>query len=119
MQESLVRFLLGGAIVTAFSMLGEPFKPKTFAGIFGAAPSVALAVLALTFHTQGAAFVAVETRSMLLGAIAFVGYSTTSMVIVDRNTLPVWLGTALSWTVWLAMTFGLWWTVSVLTGRNL
>ena len=115
LHEVAVRFFLGGAIVSAFSILGELFKPKTFAGIFGAAPSVALATLALAFHTHGAPFVAVETRSMLLGAVAFVGYSAASMVIVRRETVPVWLGAGLSWAVWFAIAFGLWWAISSVT----
>lgn len=107
-QEIVVRFLLGGAIVSAFAVLGEPFKPKTFAGVFGAAPSVALATLGLTFASHDSAFVAAEGRSMLLGAVACVGYSMASMAIVQRPTLPVWLGAALSWAVWFVIAGGLW-----------
>jgi hypothetical protein len=35
----LIRFVLGGLIVSAFAVVSEMFKPKTFAGLFGAAPS--------------------------------------------------------------------------------
>ena len=48
MSEILLRFLIGGAVVSAFALLGDLFKPKSFAGLFGAAPSVALATLGLT-----------------------------------------------------------------------
>ena len=44
MTEYAVRFLVGGALVSAFAMLGDILRPKSFAGLFGAAPSVALAV---------------------------------------------------------------------------
>ena len=44
-------------------------KPKSFAGLFGAAPSVALATLALAVHKHGPAYGSIEGRSMILGAI--------------------------------------------------
>jgi hypothetical protein len=41
--ELLLRCLIGGVIVCAFSAVSEVIKPQSYAGIFGAAPSVALA----------------------------------------------------------------------------
>ena len=41
-----------------------------FAGLFGAAPSVALATLGLTIVTDGKFYAAAEGRSMIAGAIA-------------------------------------------------
>ena len=41
----LIRFLVGGAVVSVFALIGDLVKPKSFAGLFGAAPSVALATL--------------------------------------------------------------------------
>jgi hypothetical protein len=38
MTEYIVRFLVGGAVVSAFAMLGDVLRPKSFAGLFGAAP---------------------------------------------------------------------------------
>jgi Protein of unknown function (DUF3147) len=38
-----VRFVAGGLIVSLFAVLGDVLRPKSFAGLFGAAPSVALA----------------------------------------------------------------------------
>src|SRR5205814_5273633 len=58
MSEILLRFLMGGAVVSVFALLGDLFKPKSFAGLFGAAPSVALVTLALTLSTEGARYVA-------------------------------------------------------------
>ena len=63
MNEIFLRFLIGGAVVSAFALLGDLFKPKSFAGLFGAAPSVALATLGLTVSTEGARYVATEARS--------------------------------------------------------
>ena len=43
MTQLLLRFLIGGAVVSSFALLGDIVRPKSFAGIFGGAPSVALA----------------------------------------------------------------------------
>jgi hypothetical protein len=43
LKEILLRTVMGGVFVTFFACLGDVIKPKSFAGIFGAAPSVALA----------------------------------------------------------------------------
>ena len=47
MTEYLVRFLVGGVVVSAFAVFSDALRPKSFAGLFGAAPSVALATLAI------------------------------------------------------------------------
>jgi hypothetical protein len=107
-DESVLRFVLGGALVSAFALLGEVIKPKTFAGIFCAAPSVALAALILAFVARGPRFVSAESGSMVLGAVAFIGYGTAAAMIVRRPGIPVWLGAVLNWAVWLAIAFGLW-----------
>ena len=108
MSEIVLRFLIGGAVVSVFALLGDLFKPKSFAGLFGAAPSVALATLALTLSSEGARYVATEARSMVLGAIAFFVYaSVVSWVTMHYKwgALPV---TASSILLWLGAAFGLW-----------
>ena len=52
MTEYLIRFLVGGVVVSAFAMLGDILRPKSFAGLFGAAPSVALATLGICTGTE-------------------------------------------------------------------
>ncbi len=71
MWEMLFRFLVGGALVSAFACLSDVFKPQSFAGLFGAAPSIALATLGLTVFREGPVYAAIEARSMMAGAIAF------------------------------------------------
>lgn len=39
MSQLLFRFFIGGAVVSAFAIVGDLLKPKSFAGPFGAAPS--------------------------------------------------------------------------------
>ena len=66
MTEYAIRFLVGGFAVSAFAALGDIFRPKTFAGLFGAAPSVALVTLVMALLEQGPGYVVVEGRSMVL-----------------------------------------------------
>jgi hypothetical protein len=36
MIQILIRFLVGGAVVSAFALIGDVLKPKSFAELFGA-----------------------------------------------------------------------------------
>jgi len=71
MIEVLVRFLIGGVVVSAFAICGDVLRPKSFAGLFGAASSVAVASLALTSTQHTRSFVAPEGRSMVYGVFDF------------------------------------------------
>lgn len=62
-------------MVCAFSLIGEAVRPRRFAGLFGAAPSVALATLALTVNHSGTLVAATEARSMVLTGLGFVLYA--------------------------------------------
>ena len=112
LSEFAIRFVVGGLVVSAFAVLGDLFRPKSFAGIFDAAPSVALATLALTVMKDGASYGALESRSMIAGAIALALYSQlTSWLLLKRNwsslaaslaCLPAWLAVAFAlWVLWL------------------
>jgi len=68
MLEYVLRFLAGGIAVSAFAALGDTLRPKSFAGLFGAAPSIALATLLITLSQKGVPYVAIEGRSMIVGA---------------------------------------------------
>jgi hypothetical protein len=63
MTEILLRFAIGGVVISSFALLGDLLKPKSFAGLFGAAPSVALAALGLTVAGEGRGYAATEARS--------------------------------------------------------
>ena len=111
MKEILVRFVVGGVVVSIFALLGDLLKPKSFAGLFGAAPSVALATLALTASKQGKEYASLEARSMLIGAIAFFVYALVVSRLLIRRKLPVLPVTSLSMAVWFACSFGCWYAV--------
>ena len=61
--QLLIRFIVGGAVVSLLAALGDAVKPKSFAGLFAAAPSVAMATLGLAIVADGKLFAAVEARS--------------------------------------------------------
>jgi hypothetical protein len=106
--ELAFRFLLGGVVVSIFAAIAEMWDPKTFAGIFGAAPSVAIATLALTFHRRGGSYVATEGRSMVIGALALLAYSAACVAVAKWKRFPIGLGAAAAWTIWAAAALGLW-----------
>jgi uncharacterized membrane protein (GlpM family) len=107
MMETLVRFIIGGLFVSAFAVLGDVLKPKSFAGLFGAAPSVALATLILTIYSRGPGFAAAEARSMIFGAIAFFVYACAVCRIILRFRLPASIVASTSICIWLAVAFAL------------
>src|SRR3954470_22461382 len=109
MEEILIRFLIGGFTVSFFAVLGDLFKPKSFAGLFGAAPSVALATLGLTVASEGAYYAANESRSMMAGAIAFFCYASCVSWVMMRYKAMGLLVTTCSIPLWLGIAFGLWW----------
>jgi hypothetical protein len=108
LEEVATRFLVGGAIVSAFAVLGNLFKPKSFAGLFGAAPSVALATLLLTTSKHGQVYASIEARSMMVGAVALFCYSIVVGLLLGRNRLAALRATLSSLPVWFGAAFGLW-----------
>jgi hypothetical protein len=107
MKEMVFRFLVGGIVVATFSTLGDVLKPKSFAGLFGAAPSVALATLALTVAKEGVHYTAIEARSMLAGAIALGVYSHLVMDFMAHQKRSAILVSAGLLSVWFVVAFGL------------
>jgi len=107
MSQILIRFVVGGFVVSAFALLGDLLKPKSFAGLFGAAPSVALATLGLTIAKEGRSYAASEARSMIAGAVAFLVYaSVVSWVMMHRKHKALWV-TISALPIWLCLAAGL------------
>jgi uncharacterized membrane protein (GlpM family) len=106
--DIIIRFLIGGLFVTAFAMIGDLFKPKSFAGIFGAAPSVALATLALTLSKNGSTYASLEARSMLAGAAALFAYCVLVTWLLKRDHMRALAATTSAGVVWFVIAFGAW-----------
>ena len=107
MTEYLLRFIVGGFVVSAFAMLGDVLRPKSFAGLFGAAPSVALATLGIAVYHQGAGYAALQTHSMMAGAMALGIYSVVVCHLLIRGGLRAAPATLLSLVVWMIVAVGL------------
>jgi Protein of unknown function (DUF3147) len=108
LTDILIRFAVGGVVVSLFAVLGDLVNPKSFAGIFGAAPSVALATIFLTIVKEGRGYVSVEARSMILGAVAFLLYAFVVMQILRTGEWPVLPVTGWALLIWIAAAIGLW-----------
>src|SRR5207244_4125545 len=89
-----MRVIAGGALVVAFAMLSDTLKPKTFAGLFSAAPSVATASLLVSGLATGPAKDQEYAWGMLGGAIGLVFYSRAGVIGMKFGPVlgGVWLG---------------------------
>src|SRR5262249_35851605 len=97
-------------LVSLFALIGDVVRPKRFAGIFGGAPSVALATLALATAKSGALIASLEARSMILSSLGFVGlvvFGATAWLALPRYRAAVAL--LLAGAQWLAVSVSLWW----------
>jgi hypothetical protein len=112
MGDLLLRFVIGGVVVSLFAVVGDLVKPESLGGVFAAAPTISLATLVLTMRKEGAGYVAMEGRSMVAGAIAFFVYACVVSFVLMRwkpkamaaasALLPVWFATAAGlWALWL------------------
>jgi len=108
MTDLLLRFLIGGTVVSFFAILGDILRPKSFAGLFGAAPSIALATLALTIVHNGKIYAAIEARSMIAGAFALYVYAAAASWILMRFKPSALLVTLALLPLWLGVSFSIW-----------
>jgi len=107
-MEYAIRFVAGGLLVSIFAVIGDVLSPKSFAGIFGAAPSVALATLSLMIAARGKPYAAIEARSMIVGGFAFFLYSCVSLRLMAKYRMHALRAAASAILVWLACAIGIW-----------
>jgi uncharacterized membrane protein (GlpM family) len=74
----------GGTLVVAFALLSEGLTPKRFAGLFGAAPAVAIAGLAITLLDKGSHDAHESAVGMIAGAVGMVAYAAVSVPLLRR-----------------------------------
>src|SRR5215471_17873593 len=111
MHDLIYRFIVGGAVVSFFAILGDALKPKRFAGLFGVAPSVALATLSLTVSANGKSIAATQARSMIAGAAAFFVYACLCSRLMKKHKLHATTATVSGLAAWLLCSIGAWWFV--------
>lgn len=92
--------LAGGLLVVAFALLSEGLHPKRFAGLFSAAPSVAIAGLSITLLDKGSADAHHDSLGMIVGGVAMVAYAAAVIPLLRRHRAGV--GATIALSAWLA-----------------
>lgn len=103
--EVAAKTLLGGCLVVVFALLAQTLSPKRFAGVFAAAPSVALASLAMTCAFDGSADARRACSGMAAGALGFVAYAMVAPAAMRR--LGTLRGSVTSLAGWVVVTAAL------------
>ncbi|MGW4557382.1 DUF3147 family protein [Streptomyces sp. NPDC004365] len=99
--EIVLKAFIGGLFVVAFALLAEIVQPKRLAGVFAAAPSVALGGLILTVVFKGDLEAARAARGMAAGALAFTAYCLVEVPALGR--FGAMRGSAAALIVWCAV----------------
>jgi Protein of unknown function (DUF3147) len=105
----LAKGLAGGLLVCAFALLSEALSPKRFAGLFSAAPAVAIAGLTITVLDKGSRDAHESAAGMIAGAVGMVGYAAAVVPLLRRTSAVRAAGLAL----------GAWLTVAVVVALPL
>jgi len=95
----VLKAIAGGCLVVAFSMLSDVLKPKAFAGLFSAAPSIALASLGLTAGLMSAQKASISATAMTAGAVGMIAFCTVA-ALLEKKTGAI-IGSGLAWLSWL------------------
>ncbi|WP_269856910.1 DUF3147 family protein [Streptomyces sp. RPT161] len=99
--EICLKAVIGGLFVVCFALVAEAVQPKRLAGIFAAAPSVALGSLIVTVAFKGHHDAAIAARAMGIGAVAFTAYCLVSVPALGR--LGALRGSATALVAWIAV----------------
>ncbi len=94
-------------MVAAFAMLGDTLRPKMFAGLFAAAPSVASVSLLFTGLTMGPARDEKYATGMIAGAIGLVFYAIFAALLVRHQKALA--GSVLAWVAWAVPAGAIYW----------
>ena len=79
-----IKGLAGGALVVAFALLSQGLEPKRFAGLFSAAPAVALAGLTVTLLDKGAHDAHQSAAGMIAGGVGMAVYAAAVIPLLRR-----------------------------------
>jgi len=81
-------------------MVTDVLKPKAFAGLFSAAPSVAVASLALSAALMTANKASQSALAMIAGALGMIVFCLVAAVLEKRTGAVV--GAGVAWLSWIA-----------------
>lgn len=79
-----VKGLAGGCLVVAFALLSEGLSPKRFAGLFSAAPAVAIAGLSITLLDKGSHDAHLNAVGMIAGGVGMACYAAAAVPLLRR-----------------------------------
>lgn len=79
-----VKGVAGGGLVVVFALLSEGLIPKRFAGLFSAAPAVALAGLTVAMLDKGAHAAHENAAGMMAGSAGMVAYAAAAVPLLHR-----------------------------------
>jgi uncharacterized membrane protein (GlpM family) len=99
--EVAIKTVEGGILVTVFALISEIVKPKTFSGVFAAAPAVALAGLTVSGVAKGHHDIHRSGLGMIPGGVAMVAYCAT--VVLLHRRLDALRAASAALVVWLAV----------------
>ena len=80
----LAKGLAGGTLVVAFALLSESLSPKRFAGLFSAAPAVALAGLVIVVLDKGSHDAHENAVGMIAGSAGMIAYAACVIPLLRR-----------------------------------
>ncbi len=103
-----IRAVNGGLFVVAFALVGEVAIPKRFAGIFSAAPSVALANLVVVLVSKGSSEAQQQSWGMIVGAVVLILVCAAGVPLLKRwHAFRGSLAICSAWLACAAMGYGL------------
>jgi uncharacterized membrane protein (GlpM family) len=95
-----IKGLAGGTLVVAFALLSQSLQPKRFAGLFSAAPAVALAGLTITLLDKSAHDAHQSAAGMIAGGVGMAVYAAAVIPLLRRTRpLPASLSAIGVWSV--------------------
>jgi uncharacterized membrane protein (GlpM family) len=80
----LVKGLAGGSLVVVFALVCQGLSPKRFAGLFGAAPAIALAGLTIALLDKGGHAAHESAVGMLAGTAGMIAYAAAAIPLLRR-----------------------------------
>lgn len=103
----VVKPLVAGYLVAVISQLSTALRPKMFAGLFAAAPSVAAASLLVSGLAKPSA-VQPSAAGMIAGACGMIACCLVAMQLVPR--LRSLLASGAGWVAWSVVAAGAYWS---------
>ncbi len=80
----IIKGFAGGALVVAFALISEGLSPKRFAGLFSAAPAVAIAGLTIVLLDKTGHEAHENATGMIAGSAGMIVYAAVAVALLRR-----------------------------------